>query len=820
MSDFQSLILRDIKSKLTLINNNYFYYLKDDPSLSGDSNLSQNPYLGFQGVNPSEVDNLLSPYTSYGSSATTNQAGTRSFTTSYSVVSIDSGYLVVTTGGAPIDSSFSGLPVTFNAAIESPKIQANTTYYIDEIINNASSSSNLVKVSSINSGTNVPINLTTNGSLLSIVTMSINTATQSSIIVGMNMIVPTSSIVKTDSAGTRADFGNDKIYVNQFKKATGTLQAESIKNSNNNAIVLSVLNNENAKGSTTTTALAAVLAALKKVSGQTNDNNAALIGKSTAYSAIAQTTITTGANPQTIYNYNNTNTSVKTLIELATKATIQSQITNEASYTLSDYTPYYWNEGTGTKLNTLVNNETIRDVNCMGYYSDKSSVIKYVQALYAWHNLLIPANWNSFINGNKTVLKIPQPSANNNNSLTIEDLIIELNTVNYSITTSGTLTNGQDLITTIMPAIIPFNSILQVAKNINIYTIRRLFYMYIQIAQYCMAMGIVTQVYQIVKAATAPIPDDYQRVFNKVLIIPKVIIQTLKNIASNDSALSDLIAVTQRRVDEYSKSVNVITNLNTNINKGKIVLTNNQEKIKGQNETLKTIKKFELASIIVFSIVLAASCGLLVFPLEYSKKLIFGLVIVVIAIASSFTIGLLFNKANIKTFEKFAVTPQNITDDYTRFIGSQNNAFYGLISEYLTATISNTNALQTYNIYGNVNFALQKEHTYYNNTDKLLTNVNSRMSSIYKISFLDQMQRTALMNFLMSITVITAATIMAYVAVQDYQTLSKVVLGIGFTLILFALIIYILEVTQRVRTDGNKIYWGDLSNATKNDLGN
>ena len=802
MSDFQSLILRDIKSKLTLVNNNFFYYLKDDPSLSGDSNLSQNPYLGFQGVNASEVDNLLSPYTS--GSAATGTGGTQTFTTAFTVASVQSGYLVVSTSGLPIDASFVGLPVTFSVAIPgTPGIATSTTYYIDEIINNAGATNSLIKVYSLSTGSRVVPQLTDAAGPLG-VTMTVNLSSVTSVLVGMNAVIATAGNVKNGIATTKADFGNDKIYVNKFTAASGTLAATSVTNSNNNGIVVSVLNNENAKGSTTTTALAAVLAALKKVSGQSAYANADTdwSTKSTAYDAIKSET--------------NTSSSVKGLIEKATRATIESQITNEASYTLSPYSVYYWNEGTGSKLNTLVNDETIRDVNCMGYYSDKTSIIKYVQALYAWHNLLIPGNWDSFINGNKTILKIPEPSSTNN--LTVQELILELNTVSYAVTDSGTLTNRSN-VNSIMNSIIPFASILQVAKKINIYTIRRLFYMYIQIAQYCMAMGIVTQVYQSVKSATS-IPDDYQTVFNRVLTIPKVIIQTLKNIASNDSALSDLIAVTQRRVDEYSKSVNVITNLNTNINKGKIVLTNNQEKIKGQNETLKTIKKFELASIIVFCIVLAASCGLLVFPLDYSKKLTFGLVIVVIAIASSFTIGLLFNKANIKTFEKFVVTAQNITDDYSRFIASQNNAFYGLISEYLTATISNTNALQTYNIYGNVNFALQKEHTYYNNTDKLLTNVNSRMSSIYKISFLDQMQRTALMNFLMSITVITAATIMGYVAVQDYQTLSKVVLGIGFTLIVFALIIYILEVTQRVRTDGNKIYWGDLSNATKNDLGN
>lgn len=812
MSDFQSLLLRDIKSKLTLINNNYFYYLKDDPSLSGTaSSLGQNPYLGFTSGSASEVDNLLSPYRSYGTSA--SSSGTQAFTQTYTVTSVQSGYLVITTTGLVFDSSFSGLPVTFSANI-GPGISTGITYYIDEILNTASSSgSTLLKVYSLNNNVRTIADLNDATSLS--ISMNVNVSSTSSVNVYLNTVVAPSGNVKQGTANTAGDFGSDKIYVNKFTPGSTTLSTDNVLNSTNNGIVLSVLNNEIAKGSKTSVAIQNVKKALNKVQGQSNDNDAALSLKSTAYKAIGESTIS-GTPPAQSYTYNDTNATVSTLIEKATRASIESQISNESSYILTDYSVYTWNSGSGIgKLNSLVNDETLRDVNCMGYYGSNTSLSRYVQALYAWHNLLIPANWNSFINGNKTILKIPKASTLN--VLQVKELTLELDMRNYTVTATGTLDNNGSNVKDIMNSIIPFASILEVGTKINIYTIRRLFYMYIQIAQYCMAMGIVTQVYQLVKAAPS---DAYQTVFNNALVIPKIIIQSLKNIALNDTALSDLIAVTQRRVDEYSKSVNVITDLNTNINKGKIVLTNNQEKIKGQNEALKTIKKFELASIIVFCIVLAASCGLLVFPLEYSKKLTFGLVIVVIAIASSFTIGLLFNKANIKTFEKFAVSAQTLSDDYSRFIASQNNAFYGLISQYLTGTISNTNALQTYNIYGNVNFALQKEHTYYNNTDKLLTNVNSRMSSIYKISFLDQMQRTALMNFLMSITVITAATIMAYVAVQDYETLSKVVLGVGLTLIVLALIIYILEVTQRVRTDGNKIYWGDLSNSTKNDLGN
>ena len=799
MSDFQTLILRDISSKLTLINNNYFFYLKDNIDYKDSASLGQNPYLGYRSGTASEVDNLVGKVYTSSSTAPTSSS-TQTFLTNYTVSSINAGYLVVVTSGDVIDSSFNNLPVTFTGTISG--IDTTKTYNIGEILNNSASTNTLMKITDPSNNNNVV--MLTDVAALTGVTMSINRASKASIVVNLNKVTATATKVKSGSAGVAADFANDNIYVNKFQANTNVLTANSVTNMNNNQIVISVLNNEKAKGSTTATALANVLAALQKVSGQSTYANGDTDWgtKCTAYSVIKDKDNTT---------------SLKEVISISTNAVIQSQITNEGSYTLTNYSQFSWNTGGSTKLNTLSNDETIRDVNCMGYYQDNSVIIKYVQALYGWHNLLIPANWESFTSGNKTILNIPQPGINN--TLTSERLVLTLDLTNHTIKIEGDTTlksDYRDDVLNIMKSIIDFQAILPIASKINTYTIRRLFYLYIQIAQYCMGMGIVTQVQLQFKAA--PTNTGYQDVFNNALNIPKVIIESLKNIASNDTALTDLIAITQRRVEEYSKSVNVITNLNTNINKGKIVLTNNQEKVKGQNETIATIKKFELASIIVLCVVLAASCGLLVFPLDYSRKLTFALVIVIVAIASSFTIGLLFNKANIKTYEKFA-TAQDIDNDYRNFLASQNNAFYGLVSEYLTGTISNTNALQTYNIYGNVNFALQKEQTYYNNTDKLLTNVNSRMDSIYKVSFLEQMQRTALMNFLMSVTVISAATIMAYIAVQDYQRLSKIVLATGLVLIILGLGIYILEVTQRVRTDGNKIYWGDLSNDTKNDLG-
>jgi len=475
---------------------------------------------------------------------------------------------------------------------------------------------------------------------------------------------------------------------------------------------------------------------------------------------------------------------------------------------------------------------TIRDVNSMWYYQNAGNIhlFNFVQGLYAWHNLLIPTNWANFIQGNPTKIYVPDiPTSNGANASSLfmnKNITLTLNTNNNTVTavnthssnTSNTPANfsisGSGSIVNIMSQIIPFPDILPYGNTINIYVMRQLFFIYIQLVQYNLAGSLYVAIVRI-------------NIFNSKygintnLLNPITAIEyILKTIALDPTVYTTLLQITQDRVTEYSKSTNTITNLNNSVRKEKTQLVSNEEKIAAQNKTVALVKKYEIVAITVLCIVLALSCGLIIYPLEYTKKLTFGLLIVLFAIVSSFTISMLFNKSNISTVETFytADTSASTNDALSTNINNSNNQFYGLVVAYFTNIINNTNALQSYNLYGNVNYALQKEQNYYNDTNKGLINVNSRMDSIYKISFLDQTQKTALMNFLLSVSIISAATVMAYVAIEKYQNIAKYVLAFGLFLIAIALILYILEVTQRVRTDGNKIYWGAPTSDTLNRL--
>ena len=478
--------------------------------------------------------------------------------------------------------------------------------------------------------------------------------------------------------------------------------------------------------------------------------------------------------------------------------------------TVGDYTMYNWNYGTPS-LSASPNdntNKTFRDINCMWYYKGKISIVNYIQSLYAWHNLLIPSNWQKFISFSPVTIKVPDISSG---TLNLNSFIIQINSQTNAVTAynSKSYSETYDItgdIVNSLNSIIPLSKIIAVGDTINIYVLRRLFYLYIQLAQYRLGMGII-------KAS-----EGNDTNFSAAQNIVNNIQYNLQYSVGNNDAFNNLLNILENNATQYQSSTNRITNLNNNVTQQKTKLNSYQDKINSQTNSDAIVKKFEIAAIVILCIVLAFSVGLIIYPLEYTRKLTFGLIILVIAIVSSFIISVLYNRSNISTVEKF--TAATNAADFSTYVSNTNTTFYGYANQYLQITIKNATALQSYQLYNNVNYSLEKESTYYNDTNNQLLNVNARMDSIYKMSFLVENQRTALINFLMSVTVISAATVMAYISVENYHTASKTVLIIGIILISISLILYILEISQRVRTDGDKIYWSHLSSDTANQLGN
>lgn len=465
-------------------------------------------------------------------------------------------------------------------------------------------------------------------------------------------------------------------------------------------------------------------------------------------------------------------------------------------------------------------NEGIRDINCMWYYKSNTSTFTFMQGLYAWYNLLEPATWSKFTNNIVTNIMVPDVSGGNLVYTQCSLLLNSDGTIAVSGTALSTGATGSGTSGGIAPAMNSIASITDILQypDFNVYVARRLFYLYIQIGQYYMAMGILS-----VPALQSN--ADVKKIVDSVVGI----LANANYVATSQDGIANTLAgKTQDRVKNYIAMTSNIDQLNNAVSTGQTQLTTNQQKLSKEQQNTAKVKKYELAAMSMMIIVVILSTMLVVAPLEYSQKLSYALGIVMFAVLSSFTITALFNRAGIPTFEAFsgssvASVSGKISgtsySGYTDVVIAANNYFYGQVSDYLTNTINLTNTLQTFSIYGNVNYSLEREQSYYQDTKDGLDVVNNKINSIYKISFLDQVQTTALMNFFLSVTIIAAATIIGYVALQEYlPALAKVWLGIGIFLIVVSLIIYVLEVSRRVRTDGDKIYWSHPSSNVTNML--
>ena len=131
---------------------------------------------------------------------------------------------------------------------------------------------------------------------------------------------------------------------------------------------------------------------------------------------------------------------------------------------------------------------------------------------------------------------------------------------------------------------------------------------------------------------------------------------------------------------------------------------------------------------------------------------------------------------------------------------------------YLNNTFLLTSSLDSYHIYGNVNYAAQRELQFFNDTKTSLSAKDRGLQDMYNISYMDQVRFTALMNLAISLSLIIAVTITFTLAVENFPSVKKAVFIIGGCLALISVTLYILEISSRVHTKPKQLYWsaGDV----------
>jgi hypothetical protein len=194
---------------------------------------------------------------------------------------------------------------------------------------------------------------------------------------------------------------------------------------------------------------------------------------------------------------------------------------------------------------------------------------------------------------------------------------------------------------------------------------------------------------------------------------------------------------------------------------------------------------------------------LIIFPFEKNKRLAGCGALIILSVVNAFVLTFVFKKKSATYYEGFDAG------------GGATDSIYALRVNILTEAITyanNTqnlaNLLQTYRTFENMNYSLNKEIDYYSDASEQLLNSNMKLQDFYNVSYMEDIQYSALMNLLISLSLIVSGTTTAYVVTDSTMKGQTYSVGVGGTLSVIAITIFLMEVNTRVHTDPRQIYWG------------
>ena len=246
-----------------------------------------------------------------------------------------------------------------------------------------------------------------------------------------------------------------------------------------------------------------------------------------------------------------------------------------------------------------------------------------------------------------------------------------------------------------------------------------------------------------------------------------------------------------------------INTLGPAVHKNKGDLVSSQKLLSGRKKQGVTLNIYIYIELFIIVVITILSVIVIMAPLEKQTKLSYTTFLTLLVVLNIFLINYVFNR---KSFEKFTVSNNDISVAHI--------AFMNAASEYLTNTENIGLLLESNNIYGNTNHSLSKEISYYNNASEQLVNKNLEVRSVYKTSFMTQVQYSATMHFCNILGIIVIGFTISFITLESFEITGPIytwLYVIAAILLVIALIIYIYEMKKRVRTDPKKIYWGQSS---------
>lgn len=342
------------------------------------------------------------------------------------------------------------------------------------------------------------------------------------------------------------------------------------------------------------------------------------------------------------------------------------------------------------------------------------------------------------------------------------------------------------------------------------FALRRLMYLYIRNFQFNIALSLVNK---------APVPANGTDYLTPSSILAQSIFALLESdiITLKDDTNVRMAEGVANRIQRYNSFTRSINDINDTYGETKDYVKANSERLDSETKYEKKASVMMYVAVAILFVSLAVSFVSVGLNMDVKQKLMIAGGSAAFASIAGLVLFVVFTKQVVEGFApaprtafasgKFTRTMTNDVKEKT--ITEYKLAILELSRDYIQYITTLIQTITSYRSFGNVTYSMAKEYRYYVDHNTTLKNTGDKYRAGHRASDLYQKKYGASMYLCVLLAIVCSIMAIAYIWVgQNAAFLQPFVLGVGGVAIFIIFVIYIMEITGYVRTDGDKKYWG------------
>jgi len=453
--------------------------------------------------------------------------------------------------------------------------------------------------------------------------------------------------------------------------------------------------------------------------------------------------------------------------------------------------------------------------------------------LYGLYDLLSSSNIKTLLSGNIVTLKIPNCQTVNGKSVITN---IKLKYVNNKLTyaDNNKVSNALDFVMIeSMNLVIDVNDILS-NSNFNLFIFRQLLRLYIALFN----LNIASNIFKTASDSSVISANLFQDNLNnfQYLIISQV--QLIGLVTVNYDTLihkyNNTVSTTGTNVSQINNQISQINSTSKKFKDMKKQIKTNEDYYANTNTNKSKVSIYEYLSLGFLLLIIILSI-ILEFSSDSRSEFILSIMIVIVTSISYLVINYLYGKSILETFDTqsvsvvnsilksgIPVTGTNPTAAVNLNIKYYNTLYYVVVNEYLNSLLAFVGYTEQQSANINLSIMLNNQQLYYNDTLNEMNMESNKLDASSAVVNSSRYASTYRMNLYSNLTLIIAITVIIRSGLSSYNTSVPFYVGIlGFILAVISVILFMIETSQRVRTDPKRMYWyADRSSLNNNALKN